>query len=536
MGGGVDGEQGESIATSIGGDLAIVHVRSSNGSKISVETNLEVNVGDFKVVLAGKCDVLAEQQRLIYKGRILKDEQTLASYGLESDHTIHLVRGFPTPSASTDRAASNLGLSRDPDRNSRRSGTLLTELFGNGGSSSFGSGFSGFDQVEQQLTENPNMMREIMNMPVLQNLMNNPDIVRNLIMNNPQMREIIDQNPDLAHVLNDPSTLRQTLEVARNPELMREVMRNTDRAMSNIESSPEGFNMLRRMYETVQEPFLNATTMAGDSASNLGSNSFGDLLEHQTAVQSNILSANPSPTNSDATIASSTPNTNPLPNPWTRATQVPQATRTFSTPNSNVRASGLAGLTELGMPELERMAGGALDSSLISQLMQNPAMRQLMQNVLSDPQFMNQVLDSNPHIQSLLESNTQLRDLLLNPESRRRLASSLMLERLASLRPSLTALLGAQQSSQEQTQAGDDLGTPNISGLESLMNLFPRHSPGGLGATNNPDVPPEELFATQLSQLQEMGFVDTQENIRALTATSGNVHAAVERLLRNLGQ
>lgn len=81
MGGGVAGEHGESSATGIGGGLAIVHVRSSNGSKISVETNLDVNVGDFKVVLAGKCDVLAEQQRLIYKGRILKDEQTLASYG-----------------------------------------------------------------------------------------------------------------------------------------------------------------------------------------------------------------------------------------------------------------------------------------------------------------------------------------------------------------------------------------------------------------------------------------------------------------------
>lgn len=49
-------------------------------------------------------------------------------------------------------------------------------------------------------------------------------------------------------------------------------------------------------------------------------------------------------------------------------------------------------------------------------------------------------------------------------------------------------------------------------------------------------VPPEELYATQLSQLQEMGFFDTQENVRALRATSGNVHAAVERLLGNSGQ
>jgi len=48
--------------------------------------------------------------------------------------------------------------------------------------------------------------------------------------------------------------------------------------------------------------------------------------------------------------------------------------------------------------------------------------------------------------------------------------------------------------------------------------------------------PPEQLYATQLTQLQEMGFFDTQENIRALIATSGNVHAAVERLLGNTGQ
>lgn len=49
-------------------------------------------------------------------------------------------------------------------------------------------------------------------------------------------------------------------------------------------------------------------------------------------------------------------------------------------------------------------------------------------------------------------------------------------------------------------------------------------------------VPPEELYATQLSQLQEMGFFDAQENIRALIATAGNVHAAVERLLGSSGQ
>ena len=42
--------------------------------------------------------------------------------------------------------------------------------------------------------------------------------------------------------------------------LMREQMRNQDRTMANIESHPEGFNALRRMYENFQEPLMSAAT------------------------------------------------------------------------------------------------------------------------------------------------------------------------------------------------------------------------------------------------------------------------------------
>lgn len=45
--------------------------------------------------------------------------------------------------------------------------------------------------------------------------------------------------------------------------------------------------------------------------------------------------------------------------------------------------------------------------------------------------------------------------------------------------------------------------------------------------------PPETRFQSQLSQLEEMGFVEKQANIRALLATGGNVDAAVEYLLNN---
>ncbi|MBA0601726.1 hypothetical protein Gorai_004896 [Gossypium raimondii] len=140
--------------------------------------------------------------------------------------------------------------------------------------------------------------------------------MRSLIMSNPQMREIIDRNPELGHILNDPSILRQTLEAARNPELMREMMRNTDRAMSNIEASPEGFNMLRRMYENVQEPFLNATTMGGNNGNSPATNPFAALLGNQGGSQARRSPINTSTTGSETVQGQTSPNTNPLPNPW----------------------------------------------------------------------------------------------------------------------------------------------------------------------------------------------------------------------------
>lgn len=46
---------------------------------------------------------------------------------------------------------------------------------------------------------------------------------------------------------------------------------------------------------------------------------------------------------------------------------------------------------------------------------------------------------------------------------------------------------------------------------------------------------PEEAYREQLQQLRDMGFINTEANIAALQATGGNVNAAVERLLNQLG-
>jgi len=61
-------------------------------------------------------------------------------------------------------------------------------------------------------------------------------------------------------MLNNPEMLRQTMEMARNPSMLQELMRTQDRALSNLESIPGGFSALQRMYRDVQEPFMNAAT------------------------------------------------------------------------------------------------------------------------------------------------------------------------------------------------------------------------------------------------------------------------------------
>ncbi|XP_058190420.1 ubiquitin domain-containing protein DSK2a-like isoform X1 [Rhododendron vialii] len=558
---GAEGEAAESSLGVTGGgaeEEVALNIRCSNGSKFSVRMSLEATVEAFKAVLAQNCDVPADQQRLIYKGRILKNDQTLASYGLQTDHTVHMVRGFAPASSTPAAAAATIGnptptpgVAQGVGSNEGGTGGVglgpslfpglgFNPLGGSGASGLFGAGLPEFEQVQQQLTQNPNMMREIMNMPAIQGLMNNPELMRSMIMNNPQMREIIDRNPELAHVLNDPGILRQTLEAARNPELMREMMRNTDRAMSNIESSPEGFNMLRRMYENVQEPFLNATTLAGGTGNDPGSNPFAALLGNQgVGSQTRDGSNNTSTTGSETTTGFTVPNSNPLPNPWGAAGGGPQANTTArSNPTGDARAPAIGGLGGLGVPELERMFGMP-DPSSMNQLLQNPAVSQMMQSLLSNPQYMNQVvgqfLGLNPQLRSMLDLNPQLREMMQNPEMLRQLTSPETMQQMLAVQQGLLSQLNRQQSTQETAQTGGTQGTQNNMGLELLMNMLGGLGGGGLAVPNSPNVPPEELYATQLQQLQEMGFFDTAENIRALRATSGNVHAAVERLLNNPG-
>ena len=101
--------------------------------------------------------------------------------------------------------------------------------------------------------------------PEFAQLMNNPQLLRETLQAsaNPVRHEndcCLDTCPTVSHIQEQFLQPRCESDLAGSPQalqvdmqgLMREQMRNADRAMSNIESHPEGFNMLRRMYENIQ--------------------------------------------------------------------------------------------------------------------------------------------------------------------------------------------------------------------------------------------------------------------------------------------
>eukprot|EP00850_Spirogloea_muscicola_P018395 SM000168S02594 [mRNA] locus=s168:131316:133170:+ [translate_table: standard] len=171
--------------------------------------------------------------------------------------------------------------------------------------------------------------------------------------------------------------------------------------------------------------------------------------------------------------------------------------------------------------------GLAMDPALMQQMLQNPMMQQMMQSVLSNPAMLQQLINMNPQLRQMLDSNPQFRELMQNPEFLRQMSNPESMQQMLDLQRLLGQLRGvglgnmAALGGAGTTGAGGNLG----------LGLF-----GMGGATPQVNaVPPEQLYANQLTQLQDMGFFDREENLRALALSAGNVNLAVERLLSGPG-
>jgi hypothetical protein len=96
-------------------------------------------------------------------------------------------------------------------------------------------------------------------------LANEPEMLLELLQMNPRMKAMMERNPQIRHALSDPSTLKEILEQGRNPRAYQEAMRGHDRALSNIEMLPGGFQALQQFYtqELAEVEAMGGTALKG---------------------------------------------------------------------------------------------------------------------------------------------------------------------------------------------------------------------------------------------------------------------------------
>merc|ERR1719456_451005 len=113
--------------------------------------------------------------------------------------------------------------------------------------------------------QNPEMMQQMMQNPMVQQMMSDPETVRGIVRMNPQLNQLMEQRPEIARMLEDPEMVQQSMRMAANPSLMREMMRNSDRALGNLDAMPGGHNALVRAHEDFANPLYSA--MSGGAGS-----------------------------------------------------------------------------------------------------------------------------------------------------------------------------------------------------------------------------------------------------------------------------
>lgn len=94
-------------------EIITVHIKTLDSKKIPFNVSKNINVAELKKLIENKTNVPLSSQRLIFKGKILKDDQGIDAYGVVHDCTLHMVerqQGIqenPPPSNQTTTTTPN---------------------------------------------------------------------------------------------------------------------------------------------------------------------------------------------------------------------------------------------------------------------------------------------------------------------------------------------------------------------------------------------------------------------------------------------
>nr|GAT60795.1 predicted protein [Mycena chlorophos] len=199
----------------------LINVKGPSELKLQISISTDKTVLELKQAIAEKSDVEADRQRLIYSGRVLKDEDQLSTYKIQSSHTIHMVKGAARSGASTSAppAAPQQLPTMQAGQNPHDPLTQLNSHMGFGAM----AGLNPF--ADMGLNPNdPNMMQGMMNNPQfleqMSAMMSNPQIMDQILASSPQMAQLppearaMMQSDYFRQMVSSPENLQRMLQMA----------------------------------------------------------------------------------------------------------------------------------------------------------------------------------------------------------------------------------------------------------------------------------------------------------------------------------
>merc|ERR1740123_2699358 len=228
------------------------------------------------------------------------------------------------------------------------------------------------------MMQNP-MMQQMMN-----NMRQNPAMLQQMIQSNPMLQQMSQQNPMMAQMMSNPAVLQGAMQMMQNPQMMQ--MLQNPQMMQALGGTPGAMRGL---------PAPTATPPAEDAGALAPANPMAAMMQDPAMMQAMIGMmgglpppiATPPVGGADApAVPLSAGMSAPAANPMAAMMQDPGMMQAM------MGMMGGAGMPGAGAGASNPMGG--MDPAMIGQMMQNPVMQQMMNNMFQNPAMLQQMMQA----------------------------------------------------------------------------------------------------------------------------------------------